>query len=124
MAVTSSDKVLLSAALLIAIASAAIVGTLAARRPAGSMGPLPPLELADATYTPTAPDAPPIKTERWEPPVAQKRGREWIYDTFTPPEIFYNARSKQFTVRPPTSLMDDEQREEFCLLYTSPSPRD
>src|SRR5687767_7844597 len=66
--------------------------------------------------------APPVKMETWAAPVAQSRGREWIYDTFTPPEIFYNARSKQFTVKPPSSLVDEDTQEAFGLELIAVRP--
>lgn len=122
MAVTSSDKILLGSAFVLALASGVAFGIFVARHPGGALGPLPPLELSADSYVAKAPDAPPIKTETWSPPTAQKRGREWIYDTFTPPDIFYNARSKQFTVKPPSSLLDDEQRETFGLELLSVRP--
>src|ERR1044072_2168176 len=110
MAVTSSDKVMIGAALALAIASAAVFGTLAVRHIGVPSGVVPRVTLSATPYVPTAPDAPPVKTETWNAPVAQKRGREWIYDTFTPPEIFYNPRSKRFTVKPPSSLLDEDTK--------------
>jgi hypothetical protein len=41
------------------------------------------------------------KTAIWPEPVPQARGREWIFDLFTPPEIFYAEDSRQFSVIPP-----------------------
>jgi hypothetical protein len=46
-------------------------------------------------------DAPEVKTETWDAPPAQRRGKDWVYDVFTPPEIFYDERSKQFSISPP-----------------------
>jgi hypothetical protein len=63
-----------------------------------------------------------VKIETWAAPVAQSRGREWIYDAFTPPEIFYNARSKQFTVKPPSSLVDEDSQEAFGLELIAVRP--
>lgn len=37
----------------------------------------------------------------WQPPPAQSHGAAWIYDVFTPPEIFYDAAANKFTVTPP-----------------------
>ena len=120
----SSEKVLVGAAALLLIASAVVFGTMAWRHPRGPSGPAPTVELANAPYAATAPDAPPIKTETWAAPGPQTRGREWIYDTFTPPEIFYNARTRQFTVKPPSSLVDDDQQEPFGLdlIAVRPEP--
>jgi hypothetical protein len=122
MAVSSRDKVLIGAALLLAVASAAIFGTMTLRHTGAPGGPVPQVELASTPYTSLAPEAPPIKTETWSAPVAQTRGREWIYDTFTPPEIFYNARSKQFTVKPPSSLLDEDALESFGLELVAIRP--
>lgn len=122
MAVTNSDKILVGAAALLVVASAAAFGWMAMRHPMMTTAPLPRVELASTPYEPTAPDAPPVKTETWSPPTAQSRGREWIYDTFTPPEIFYNARSKQFTVKPPSSLLDDDALEAFGIELVAVKP--
>jgi len=122
MAAPSSDKLLIGAALGFAIVSAAIFGTLTIRHTGVPTGPVPKVELSDAPYVSIAPDAPPVKTETWTAPVAQSRGRDWIYDTFTPPEIFYNARSKQFTVKPPSSLVDEDAQESFGLDLVAVRP--
>lgn len=124
MAALSRDKLFLASAALLAVASAAAFGVLVLRHTGMPTGPIPQVQLVDAPYASTAPDAPPIKTETWTTPVAQTRGREWIYDAFTPPEIFYNAGSKQFTVKPPSSLMDEEAQESFGveLVVVRPEP--
>lgn len=41
------------------------------------------------------------ETQRWADAIAQKAGEKWIYDVFTPPKIYYNTQTKQFTVVPP-----------------------
>jgi hypothetical protein len=122
MAVTSSDKLLLVTGVLLVAGSAAVFGTLSVRHRAQAGGPPPTVQLAATPYQSTAPDAPPVKTETWGAPVAQSRGREWIYDTFTPPEIFYNAQSKQFTVKPPSSLVDDDPNEVYGIELVSVRP--
>lgn len=71
--------------------------------------------MSTAPYTPSATDAPTVKTDLWSPPTAQGRGRDWVYDTFTPPEIFYSARTRHFSVRPPLGLADDTPEEPFGL---------
>jgi hypothetical protein len=122
MAAPSSDKVLFGAAALLAVASAAGFGWITFTRPSTASTPLPRVELATSPYEPTAPEAPAVRTDTWAAPVAQSRGREWIYDAFTPPEIFYNARSKQFTVKPPSSLLDEESLEAFGLELVAVRP--
>jgi hypothetical protein len=116
------DKLLIGAALALALGSAGVFGWLAWRHT--GPGAVAPVELADAPYAAKAPAAPPIKAETWAAPVAQSRGREWIYDTFTPPEIFYNTRSRQFTVKPPSSLLDEGELEAFGveLIAVRPEP--
>jgi hypothetical protein len=122
MTATTNDKVLIGAALLLALASAAGFGTMVWRHVGFPSGEVPTVELAATGYEARAPDAPAIRTETWAAPVAQSRGRDWIYDTFTPPEIFYNARSKQFTVRPPSSLVEEVVQEEFGLELVAVQP--
>jgi hypothetical protein len=36
--------------------------------------------------------------EIWNAPTALARGREWVYEVFTPPEIFYDSESRRFRV--------------------------
>jgi len=122
MAAPSSEKVLLGAAALVALASAAGFGWMTFMHPSAASAPLPRVELATTPYEPTAPDAPAVRTDTWAAPVAQTRGREWIYDAFTPPEIFYNARSKQFAVKPPSGLLDEEALEAFGLELVAVRP--
>ncbi|MES2693928.1 MAG: hypothetical protein V4773_10680 [Verrucomicrobiota bacterium] len=122
MAVTSSDKALLSAAAVLILLSAGTFGYLGYKAMLSPSGPIPQVELASVPYEAVGADAPAVKMETWAAPVAQSRGREWIYDTFTPPEIFYSARTRQFTVRPPASLMDDESLEVFGLELVSVRP--
>jgi hypothetical protein len=122
MAALTKDKVLLASALVVALGSAAVFGMLGLKQAGAPSGPVPRVELSNTPYVPTAPDAPPVKTETWNAPVAQSRGREWIYDTFTPPEIFYNARSKQFTVKPPSSLVEEDLQEAFGLELVAVRP--
>ncbi len=119
MAVTSSDKGLLTAAVLAIIASGGAFGYLAYQDMLNPPGPISQVELASTPYEPIAPEAPAVKMETWAAPVGQSRGREWIYDAFTPPEIFYNARSRQFTVKPPAGLLDEEAQEIFGLELVS-----
>jgi hypothetical protein len=121
MAAPSSDNLLLGAALLFAVGSAVGFGVRGWQKLAPA-APLPPAELAGAPYEPKASDAPPSRSDAWTAPVAQSRGREWLYDAFTPPEIFYNARTRQFTVKPPSSLLDDEAQEPFGLELVAVRP--
>jgi hypothetical protein len=116
------EKILLAVALAGAVASGATFGALGRRPARAPGGPAAPVTLSAAPYQPTAPGAPVVTTGRWPPPVAQARGREWIYDAFTPPEIFYNARTKQFTVKPPAGAITEEPAEPFGLELVGVRP--
>lgn len=122
MAATPRDKALLAAAAALVLGSVGAFGFLGYKLMLAPAGPPPLVELASVPYEAQATEAPPVKAETWSAPVAQTRGREWIYDTFTPPEIFFNARSRQFTVKPPSSLMDDEAFDVFGLELISVRP--
>ncbi|MSU24932.1 MAG: hypothetical protein EXS32_14055 [Opitutus sp.] len=122
MAHLSKDKLLLGATFVLVAASAATFGWLAYHNARAPRGPAARVQLGAEPYTPTAGDAPAVKTDTWSLPVAQTRGRDWVYDTFTPPEIFYNARSKHFTVKPPLSAGDELPEEAFGLELVAVRP--
>lgn len=54
-----------------------------------------------AVYEPSAIKIVTPESRSWAPAPSQKAGEKWIYDVFTPPEIFYDIHTKQFTVVPP-----------------------
>jgi len=54
-----------------------------------------------ATYVVADRGAPVRTSGKWLSPAAQPRGREWIYDVFTPPEIFYDKDRQQFVASRP-----------------------
>ena len=122
MAALSKDKVFLAASFVLAAASAAVFGTFAWRSTRPPHGPAARVQLDAAPYAPTATDAPAVKTDTWNQPAAQSRGRDWVYDTFTPPEIFYSPRSKHFTVKPPLGVSDDVPEEPFGLELATVKP--
>lgn len=37
----------------------------------------------------------------WARPAAQSEGAGWVYEVFTPPEIYFNAAARSFAVTPP-----------------------
>ena len=122
MVASAKEKVLLALAGVVALASAGVFGWLAWTKTRGPHGPVARVTLSDAPYTPTATDAPAVKTDLWNQPVAQSRGRDWVYDAFTPPEIFYNARSKHFTVKPPLAAAEEAPEEPFGLELVAVRP--
>ncbi len=72
----------------------------------------PPLAPAGgAAYEPSAIKVVTPETRSWAEAPAQKAGEKWIYDVFTPPKIYYNTYTKQFTVvqpKPPEPPKIDE----------------
>jgi hypothetical protein len=120
----SKEYLLFSAAVALAAGSAGVFGTLGVRNARTPRGPAARVQLIDSPYTPTVTDATVVKTDAWSPPSAQSKGRDWVYDAFTPPEIFYNARSRHFTVKPPLAGGDDVPEEPFGveLVTVRPEP--
>ena len=41
------------------------------------------------------------ETPLWDRPQSQSRGDDWVFDVFTPPVLYYNSASREFTVTPP-----------------------
>ena len=122
MAPPSKEKLFLGVALALVVASSSVFGWWAYRNTRTPRGPAARVQLDAAPYAPTAGDAPAVKTDTWNQPGAQTRGRDWVYDTFTPPEIFYNARLKHFTVKPPLSAGDEVPEEAFGLELVAVRP--
>jgi hypothetical protein len=54
-----------------------------------------------ATYHPNAPVEPMTAKASWAPPGAEARGEKWIFELFTPPEIYFDPKSQNFFVSPP-----------------------
>jgi len=54
-----------------------------------------------AAHVPAVLAAAATEERAWAPPPAQRRGPAWIYDVFTPPEVFYDAGLRRFSVTPP-----------------------
>jgi hypothetical protein len=125
MAALSPEKVYLVASAALALASAAVCGTFIWRHAHAPQTAVAQVEFSDTPYAATVADAAIVKTDTWTSPSSQTRGRDWIYDTFTPPEIFYNARSKHFTVKPPASMTEEGVLEEAFgveLVTVRPEP--
>jgi hypothetical protein len=120
MSTPNPAKSLLFAALGLAAVSAAVFGfliwqdraTAPIGRPALSAPPYTPAAIADAV----------VKSAVWSPPAALARGRDWLYDVFTPPEIFYNPRTRQFSVSAASVGGSDQPDEPFGLELISVRP--
>ena len=122
MAAIPREKLQLGAALLLLLSSAAGFGYLVVRHQTDPREEMRQAQLSGTSYQAQAADAPKVKTESWAAPAPQSRAREWVYDTFTPPEIFYNTRTRQFTVRPPSSLVDEDSSEAFGIELVAVRP--
>jgi hypothetical protein len=100
----SADRILLAAALLMALGSGAWFGWQIAalgrtHRTSGAGAKRPA-----AAYAPAGVIAATGPAEPWLPPPPQAKGPGWVYDVFTPPEIFYDALTAKFAVTPPGEL--------------------
>ena len=93
MSSTSIDRILLGSALVAALAS---FGWFGAIRHQNRL-PVARSEPAEA-YQPVTLAAPTVNAAKWPSPRPQTRGSEWVYDVFTPPEIGYDDRTREFTV--------------------------
>lgn len=122
MAALPSEKIYLGLALLIVVGSATGFGTLVLRQQRAEALPLPAVQLSEEPYAAKAVAAPPVKVEAWSAPAAQTRGREWVYDAFSPPEIYYNSRSRLFSVKPPASLVEGDAAGPFGLELVAVRP--
>jgi len=120
MAAKFQDKILFGAALLLLLASA---GWMALQR-----SQLSKLHDADginptsSEYVPAGIDAPTVSTTTWPSAAAQSSGAEWVYDVFTPPEIYYNGSTKKFSVTPPTFVPVVVKEEPFGLVLMQVKP--
>jgi len=84
--------------------------------------PLGQPPLSGAPYIPVAVEAPTVKRTTWDSPAPLARGRDWIYDVFTPPEIFYSSRTRQFAVSAPSNVADDAPEAPFGLELVGVRP--
>ncbi len=50
-----------------------------------------------------------ISEVKWTDPLHSAGAAKWTYDLFTPPEIFYDAVSKRFTVSPPRTTLGEDK---------------
>ncbi len=101
MAAKSQDKVLFGAASVLLLAS--LGWTVLQTSKLGALRESANTGLTPTPYTPAGIDAPKVSTQTWPVAPSQTRGAEWVYDVFTPPEIYYNAATKQFSVTPPST---------------------
>lgn len=114
-----SRSLLLAAAALVVV-STGVFGALAWRLHGAA--PVGRPALSAPPYAAAALEPPAVKPTAWSAPVAQARGRDWLYDVFTPPEIFYNPRTRQFAVSAATVGATSVLDEPFGLELASVRP--
>lgn len=94
-----------------------LIDTISAGDPMPGVAPRP--------YVPNPANPLRIVTQTWEKAPPQSSGREWVYDVFTPPVIYYNPVTLQFTVSPPEFERPVELAEDTFdleLLEVRPQP--
>lgn len=107
MAAKSQDKILFGSALLVLLASAGWMALQSSKLESirsGDTATVPP-----KTYAASGADASLAGSTDWPKAPAQPTGPEWIYNVFTPPEIYYSDTTKKFTVTPPDKLIVDPE---------------
>jgi hypothetical protein len=62
-------------------------------------GPAP--RESGSRYEPRPAAVPTIEAMAWPDAPPQSRGKDWVYDVFSPPVIYYNRETGEFTVTPP-----------------------
>ena len=99
MAAKSQDKILFGAALFLMLASAGWMALQSSKL--SSLRTSSEVNITPSAYVPAGIDAPTVSTKTWAEPPAQSSGPLWVYDVFTPPEIYYDSNTKQFSVTVP-----------------------
>jgi len=62
----------------------------------------PPAELSGQSATPP-PQSPAAAPRLWAEPTAQRRGRGWVYELFTPPALYYDRQTASVRALPATA---------------------
>lgn len=109
MAAKSQDKIVFGAALVVLLASAGWMAMQGSKL--SSLHTAGPSGAGGEAYKPAGIDAPEVPTKTWPLAPAQTSGQEWVYDVFTPPEIYYNDVTKKFSVTPPKKNFEEPKFE-------------
>ena len=80
----------------------------------GQTAVVPPTSGRD--YAPSRLSIEPPVSQQWAPAPSQSAGENWRFEVFTPPKIYYNEETKQFTVIPPV------YKKETTVTPTTPEP--
>ena len=95
-----SDKIALAACVLLFLASA-LWATMSFRRIERIAELNPTLGIAPAMLASADVQVPDIARVYWPEPAVQSRGADWLYDVFTPPVLYYDPTTREFTVKRP-----------------------
>ncbi len=106
MAAQSQDKIFFGAALVLLLASAGWMASQGSK--IAKLSASTEVNITPSTYEPSGIDAPTVATKTWPPAPSQSGGPLWVYDVFTPPEIYYDAGTAKFTVTPPPPPPDKD----------------
>jgi len=97
------DKILLGLGALVFLATGAI-GTMQLRKLDDIASRNPAAGIEPARYELARAVVPSISTVVWNDAPTQSRGREWLYDVFTPPVVYYNPQTRSLTATPPVRV--------------------
>lgn len=101
------DKILLGVALVVLLVVFVFSAFRPEVRPITDFVDIPRLHEGN-TFQVSPPPEVEIQLVEWERPGPQSAGPHWLYDVFTPPEIFYNAITQEFTVIPPGGPVEED----------------
>src|SRR5882724_9623739 len=101
------EKILLGVALGTVLGAGAWVQRNPARTESGRSRSLPAEMRAVAKGSRTLTAGIPV----WNDPPPQTRGGKWVYEMFTPPEIYFDPRSREFSITPPLKPVPEQIAE-------------
>lgn len=109
MAAQSQDKIFFGASLVLLLASAGWMALQTSK--ISKFDSSSDVTITPSEYEPRGIDAPTVTAKTWATAPAQSSGELWVYDVFTPPEIYYDTTTAQFTVTPPKGPEQPERPE-------------
>lgn len=116
MAANSQDKIIFGVAVVALLGAAGWMALQGSKLAALRKSATPSLSSA---YEPAGIDAPVVSTRTWPEAPAQSSGPEWVFDVFTPPEIFFDTATSQFRVTPPRGFVEEVKVVPFGVTLAS-----
>ncbi len=74
------------------------------------------LHFAKSDYVPATWPASETKPAVWQNPVPQSSGVGWVYELFTPPTVYFNPKTGQFAVIPPSEAVKTPGKFDITLI--------